>query len=275
MDPYCIKPGAGCASCDTAGDLSLDARDDLVVATPERVTFQYQVAGIGSRFLAQTIDSLVIFGIQLILLIGVVALGFISQNPTVAIAILILLSFLLLFGYFILSEAVWSGQTLGKRALRLRVVGDAGQPVTFSQAAIRNLVRIVDFLPAYYGVGLVVMFSNSQNKRLGDLAAGTLVVRERARISLEDLVRSLPPIAPEGAPPAPAPAVSAAPQMEPGLRRFVSSYARRRAELDPRLRLRLAESVEPSLRQVVPDLVATSGPLAALDHLADLESASP
>ncbi|TMD46097.1 MAG: hypothetical protein E6I86_13420 [Chloroflexi bacterium] len=245
-----------------------DASDDLVISTPERVAFQYEIAGIGSRFLAQILDSLVIM----------------------AILIEIILGFILLAGYFLVSEAVWNGQTLGKRAARLRVVGDHGEPVTLGQAAIRNLVRIVDFLPVFYAIGMLTLFINGRGKRLGDFAAGTLVVRDRERVSLYDLssapagaVATPQPAASIWATPASTPATpltSSTPTgepaaIDPGLRRLVVAYAARREALPVARREALAQSAEPALRRALPDVVAIAGALAALDQLAEREGISP
>ena len=281
--------------------------DDLVVSTPERVAFQYQVAGIASRFLAQLIDLSILGVLLVVVIVGAISAGTMAGGSSqLAIIVFSILSFLLLFGYFWGQEALWSGQTVGKRALRLRVVGDAGQPLTFTQAAIRNLVRIIDFLPAYYGLGLVVLFVNGRGKRLGDLAAGTLVVRDKARISLDQLVRTLPqgyapaaptagfaPLSRTGLPPSvgqsqvpmpaspPAPEPPAPPRLtgpmpsgevSPQMRRFLVTYAQRRWQLEPGLRAGLAQSVEAGLREALPEVVAAYGPLAALERLADIES---
>ena len=176
-----------------------DAADDLIVSTPERVAFQYEIAGIGSRFLAQFIDVLIITVIQIVITIGAGALGGIFNSIQVFGLVEVILTFILITGYFLISEAAWNGQTLGKRYVRLRVVGDQGEPLTIGQAAIRNLIRVVDFLPAFYAIGIIAMFSNRRSKRLGDFAAGTLVVRDRERIRLYDLPSTAP--APTSAPP--------------------------------------------------------------------------
>src|SRR5579871_6293933 len=178
-----------------------DASDDLVVSTPERVAFQYEVAGIGSRFLAQMLDVVAIGAIQLVITILAASLGGIFSAGQLAALVEIILSFLLLAGYFLISEAAMNGQTIGKRAFRLRVVGDQGQPITIAQAAIRNLVRVVDFLPVLYAVGIVTMFANRRAKRLGDFAAGTLVVRDKERINLFDLAGTATQPEPEAAAP--------------------------------------------------------------------------
>jgi uncharacterized RDD family membrane protein YckC len=264
-----------------------DASDDLVIPTPERVAFQYEIAGIGSRFLAQILDSLVITVILIAITILAASLGGVFGSGELALLIEIILGFILLAGYFLVSEAAWNGQTLGKRAARLRVVGDHGEPLTLGQAAIRNLVRIVDFLPVFYAIGMLTLFINGRGKRLGDFAAGTLVVRDRERVSLYDLSS-----APAGAVPAPQPAPSSiwatpastpttsvaangAPALDPGLRRLVVAYAARREALPVERRRALADSAEPALRIALPDVVATAGALAALDQLAEREGISP
>src|SRR6202022_5167264 len=135
--------------------------------------------------------------------------------------------------------------TLGKRATRLRVVGDHGEPLTLGQAAIRNLVRIVGFLPIFYAIGMLTLFINGRGKRLGDFAAGTLVVRDRERISLYDLASTPAAAAPEPKPASsiwstPGTATTAAPAgpsgaierpLRPALRRLVVAYAARRGLL--------------------------------------------
>ena len=263
-----------------------DASDDLVISTPERVAFQYEIAGIGSRFLAQIVDSLVILVILIAITILAAALGGLFSSGELALLIEVILGFIVLAGYFLVSEAAWNGQTLGKRSARLRVVGDHGEPLTLAQAAIRNLVRIVDFLPLFYGIGMLTLFINGRGKRLGDFAAGTLVVRDRERISLYDLAGTA-----GGATPAPAPvasiwsapsapmAAAATPSepaaLDPGLRRLVVAYAARREQLPMARREALAQSAEPALRRALPGVVATAGPLAALDQLAEREGISP
>ncbi len=265
-----------------------DASDDLVVSTPERVAFQYEIAGIGSRFLAQFIDVLVIAVIQIVITVGAGALGGIFNSIQVFALVEVILTFILIAGYFLISEAAWNGQTLGKRFVRLRAVGDHGEPLTIGQAAIRNLVRIVDFLPAFYAIGIITMFSNSRAKRLGDFAAGTLVVRDRERISLYDLASTAPTAAPEPKPassiwstPSTATTAAAEPSqaidrpVDPALRRLVVAYAARRELLPAYRREALARNAESALRAALPDVVAAAGPLAALDQLAEREGISP
>ena len=244
---------------------------DLVVATPERVSFDYQVAGLGTRTIAQVLDLLIVFGI--LIAVYFVAIAALVVGSDAATLIFLIGSFVVIFGYFWVSEALWSGQTVGKKALRLRAVGDRGEPLTFAQAGIRNIVRIVDFLPYGYGVGLVVLFANGKGKRLGDLAAGTVVVKDSDRVYLWQLPGARPttPVPPPTGYAAASPAELTLRRLDPELRRFVSSYARRRPELTLEVRAQLASQVQPSLRSAAPEVFGQSGPLAALDHLADLE----
>ncbi len=208
-----------------------------------------------------------------------------GHHPYITVGTLIDLfgAFIVIFGYFWISEAIFSGQTLGKRALRLRVVGDRGEPLTWVQAGIRNVIRIVDFLPYGYGVGVVVLFANGRGKRLGDLAAGTIVVKDSDHVWLWQLARATrpappPPPPPPGSPPVAMPYAPASQaelilrRIDPDLRRFVTSYARRRPQLPLDLRVQLAATVQASLRAALPDVFTQGGPLAALDRLADLDS---
>lgn len=245
---------------------------DLVVATPERVSFGYQVAGIGTRAIAQLLDLLILGGVLLGVWLAAIAVGQTGLD-TVAFLLALLGTFIVIFGYFWTCEAFWSGQTVGKKVFRLRAVGDRGEPMTFVQAGIRNIVRLVDFLPYAYGVGIVVLFVNGKGKRLGDLAAGTIVVKDSDAVQLWQVPGGRPADAP---PPATAlapatPAELALRRIDPELRRFVTSYARRRAELPLPLRAQLAGQVQAHLQTAAPDVFADHGPLAALDYLADLD----
>lgn len=240
------------------------APDELVVATPEHVSFRLETAGLGSRFAAQVIDVLVLWG--LFIALGLVSAGIARflDAPDVAAIVLALAGFALFWGYWILPEALWSGRTVGKRALHLRVVDARGGPISPGQAIVRNLLRIVDFLPASYAVGMVAIFVSRRNQRLGDLAAGTVVVRERMAVRLSDLAALAGGPGGSG-PPAPAWTV----RLDPALRRFVVAYAQRRPQLHPAHREELARLAEPALRAALPEVVAQRGALAALDQLAD------
>jgi uncharacterized RDD family membrane protein YckC len=146
--------------------------DRIEISTPERVTVAYELAGVGSRMLAQAIDALVVSGI----LVGLfVAAGAIS-GP-IALALAIGGATLTPVGYFLLLEWLRHGSTPGKAALRLRVICATGEPVGLQESAVRNLVRIADFLPGAYVLGGICAMASRDGRRLGDMAAGTIVVR--------------------------------------------------------------------------------------------------
>jgi len=162
----------------------------VTVRTPESIAFSYDLAGLGSRFLALAIDLIVQAAIFLALFIlwGVAALrlGQLLESlrvrthlPEAAfVSIALIVVFLVGYGYFIAFEMWWNGQTPGKRVLGIRVVRDGGYPIDFSAALVRNLVRVVESLFGFYAVSFVSMLLSAQNKRIGDFAAGTIVVRD-------------------------------------------------------------------------------------------------
>lgn len=158
--------------------------DNLTIETPEQIRLELPLAGVGSRFLALALDMLIQFAIGAVL--GIVFLFIVSalmvtseSAGTWGIALFILGAFLVQFGYFAIFEAVWNGQTPGKRMMHLRVIEDSGRPINVYAAVARNLLRIVDSLPGVYAVGILSALLSSKNKRLGDYVAGTVVVHER------------------------------------------------------------------------------------------------
>lgn len=166
--------------------------ETLDIQTPENVAFGYQVAGIGSRFLASLLDTILILLLQtvVILVFVLVLSAFDLFGETIAAwvyAVLGIVGFIFFWGYYIFFEMLWNGQTPGKRWVGLRVIRTDGTPITLSESFIRNLTRLVDFLPAMYGIGIISMFLDKQSRRPGDLAAGTLVVHDRAPISIQAL----------------------------------------------------------------------------------------
>jgi uncharacterized RDD family membrane protein YckC len=237
--------------------------EELVVATPERVSFRLETAGLGSRFVAQLIDGAALSGIVIAVGLASAGLGVLTRNALLATLVFVLLGLLGAWAYLIVPEALWAGKSLGKLALGLRVVDAQGGPITAGQAIVRNLLRIVDFLPVYYAVGAIAIFVSSRNQRLGDMVAGTVVVRDRAAVRLADL-RAQPVETPVAQAP-----VGPRHRLDPALRRFVVAYAQRRPFLPAAHRESLARQVEPTLRNVLPQVVAAGGPLAALDQLAD------
>ena len=162
-------------SVTTATDTLLDGTH--TVLTPEYVEFRFTLAGLYSRFLAWLIDA----GIVLVLtsfvltVLSLVMMAF----PGFASALGIVVYFLADWGYAITLETVWSGRTVGKRVMSLRVIQESGVRIGFYHAALRNLARPVDRLPMFYLVGGVAALVSGSQQRLGDMLAGTLVVRER------------------------------------------------------------------------------------------------
>jgi len=164
------------------------ASTDFRVLTPERVSLQYDIAGIGSRGAAVLIDTVlqfIVLSVLLVALSGATAAGLTrltaggdTATVIVVIAVMALGIFVVTFGYFIVFEIIWNGQTPGKRLVGLRVIRETGYPIRPVDAVIRNLVRILDYLPFGYAVGVIAMLFNARAKRLGDFAAGTIVVRE-------------------------------------------------------------------------------------------------
>lgn len=150
------------------------SRPDRAV-TPEAVTITVDVAGLGSRMIASLIDSLIQLAIVVPILLGV---GASELSGTVELIVVSLVVFLVFWGYYPLFEVLWQGRTPGKRAQRLRVLRTDGQPAGGAAILVRNLIRILDvFLFPFLAV--ISMLVTSRAQRLGDLAAGTMVVRER------------------------------------------------------------------------------------------------
>src|SRR5882724_4343371 len=169
---------------------ALATEDILVIETPERVPLHFALASIGNRFLACAIDhalqilALILMVIAFTLVANYSTFGArLTNAPKWVQAALVIVVFLVLSGYFAFFEWIWNGQTPGKRWLKLRVIREDGRPITFWEAAVRNLVRIFDMLPLapipFYSIGLICVFISSRDQRVGDAMAGTVVVRER------------------------------------------------------------------------------------------------
>jgi uncharacterized RDD family membrane protein YckC len=217
--------------------------DRLSITTPEGVDLELTLAGIGSRFIAASIDLTIELAIGAVAALGVL-LAFDSDG--IRILLLSVGGFLLLFGYDVAFEVLAGGRTPGKRWTGLRVVRESGAPVTFVTSSIRNVLRLVDVLPIAYGVGMVTVFFNRRNQRLGDLAAGTIVARERHG------GRQKVPTAP---PPPAAPILSTAGWDTSAITAqelaAVRSFLERRATLAPGARAHLAQTLGDRLRAKV------------------------
>lgn len=170
-----------------ANGFALSNEETLVIETPERVPLHFALASIGNRFLACAFDHTLQILTLLIIYIGFTIIGEyaslgqrITEAPKWVQAILIIVLFLIFSSYFVFFEWLWNGQTPGKRWLKLRVIREDGRPVTFWEAAVRNLLRNFDMMPApFYSIGLISVFISEKDQRAGDMLAGTVVVRER------------------------------------------------------------------------------------------------
>jgi len=158
------------------------ATDKLIIDTPEQVHLEFVLAGLGSRFMAAFQDALIqVAAILVLILSGALWASISGFNRSSSIwwqAVAGLVVFCIIWGYYAIFEALWKGQTPGKRWAGIRVIKDSGRPINTFEAIARNLVRFVDFFPGLYGVGVVTMLLNAKHRRLGDFVAGTLVVHE-------------------------------------------------------------------------------------------------
>jgi uncharacterized RDD family membrane protein YckC len=222
----------------------------LDVRTAEAIAVRYDLAGIGSRFLALAIDLTlqVVAAFAFYLTIALLAApltGFLGANAlgkawvVVSLSALSLATFALFFGYFIAFELLWNGQTPGKRVLGIRVVRDGGFPVDAGASILRNIVRVVEMGLGFYAFSALVMLVSPENKRGGDYAAGTIVVRDSA-----DAVPTLSLLAREAG------------ETDDGLdlsdRALIDAFLARRPALEPaaaaEIAARIAERVRPKLR---------------------------
>ena len=175
----------------------IETEEILIIETPERVPLAFALASIGNRFIAVAIDHLIqYFSVFVIAWIFISASGIgssggeeataesvLQEMPKWTMAILIVVVFLIFSGYFIFFEWLWDGQTPGKRLLKLRVIREDGRPITLWEAMARNLLRIFDAIPGFvfpiYSIGLISIFLSNRDQRVGDMFAGTVVIRER------------------------------------------------------------------------------------------------
>ncbi|WP_058305871.1 RDD family protein [Gracilibacillus massiliensis] len=165
-------------------------QEKLGVKTPEYVSLQFQLAGLGSRSAAHIIDYAIIMFTQLLIILFLllaftnsVTNFFLGAGESLVFAIVLIVIFILNFGYFILFEYFWGGRTIGKRILGIRVIQENGHNITLLSSIIRNFVRIIDSLPSAYAVGIILIFAHNKHKRLGDITAGTIVVHEKQKKS--------------------------------------------------------------------------------------------
>jgi uncharacterized RDD family membrane protein YckC len=219
------------------------ALEKLNIDTPEQVALEFSLATVGSRFLALAIDTLIQIGIGVALFIVVAFTLFLSGAAEAAarpwvMAVLVLGGFVVYYGYFALFETLWSGQTPGKRLIGLRVIHGSGRPVNAWEAILRNVVRIADQMPAIYAIGIVSVFLTSRSQRLGDLAAGTVVVHERlVRAELEPGAGAGEPLTDYGSS-----------KLTPDEIAVIELFFRRRGQLDGYVRMRKAHQIARRVR---------------------------
>lgn len=243
-------------------DRSLDVR------TPESIAFSYELAGLGSRFLALVVDQAIQLLVLAAIFFGLVLAG--SRvamshgesaatqklGESVAIAIVVVIVFMVLFGYFIVFEAIWNGQTPGKRLLGLRVVRDCGYPIDFGASLIRNLIRVGEWILGYYVLAAISALLSPENKRLGDIAAGTIVVRDARLAPSGDFASSIDE-----------PAYAPTAYLSGEERALIKRFLERRAALSDARRGELAEQLANRVRSRVPAELARLDGESLLERL--------
>ncbi len=248
-------------------------RDRVTIETPEHVQFSYELAGLGSRFLALVLDTLIQGAglLVVLLLLSVINrllnwtlpdLGEAAGLPITMLIIVFSVTLLVLV-YFIVFELIWNGQTPGKRIGGMRVIRAGGGAIGFAASAIRNILRLIDSLPIFYLTGGSFAFFTRASQRIGDLAAGTIVVKERlweypGEKEEADLGEAADDQAQAGEP-----AVHRArgyvSSLSPEQIRTVSRFIERRSELSADTRSQLATRIAASLREQFPGLTLTEG----------------
>ena len=176
----------------------IETEESLIIETPERVPLAFALASIGNRFLAVAIDHFIQYAAIILIVLTFISIAsginifsgdsdvgkIFEEMSKWAVALLIIIIFALFTGYFIFFEWLWNGQTPGKKLLKLRVIREDGRPITLWEALARNLLRIFDAVPGLvvpvYSIGLITIFLSSRDQRVGDIFAGTVVIRERS-----------------------------------------------------------------------------------------------
>jgi uncharacterized RDD family membrane protein YckC len=224
----------------------VESFDRFDIDTPEQIALELPLAGIGSRLLAIATDSLLqlVFVLVLFIIGALVSIGSVSSlgfgefgrffSQTVGAFLLVLVPFCLYWGYFAFFEIIWHGKTPGKRVAGIRVIHQSGRPMTAVECIGRNLMRGVDIIPGVYGVGLICMTCNKQNRRLGDFVAGTIVVHDKAQES----------VAPSwGHPAATQPAQPELRKLAPDDLVLIETYLNRRFDVDAVVRVTTAQRI--------------------------------
>ncbi|HHP7245985.1 MAG TPA: RDD family protein [Elainellaceae cyanobacterium] len=168
----------------------------FTVQTPESVELEFTLAGLGNRSLAAVIDY-ALWSLTISILLALLSradwlteilFDWVGNTDAIELwfsALLILISFVIYVGYYGVFETIWRGQTPGKRLAKIRVVRDDGRPIGIFQATLRSLLRPIDEFPPFY-IGAFLIFFNRQEKRIGDIVAGTIVIQENRAIAPAD-----------------------------------------------------------------------------------------
>ena len=221
------------------------ALDKLSIDTPEHVALDFVLASVGSRFLALAVDTLIQTAATVLLaavglaMVAVVRINLETLSPWL-LAVLFLVYFLIYNAYFAGFEALWNGQTPGKRVIGLRVISVTGRPISVFEAILRNVVRLADQLPGIYAIGIVSIFVTERNQRLGDLAAGTVVVHEREVEAHDAGLQLEAPLSPTH---------HGATRLQPEEVAVVELFMRRRDQLDDYSRSRKALQIADRIRE--------------------------
>jgi uncharacterized membrane protein SpoIIM required for sporulation/uncharacterized RDD family membrane protein YckC len=241
------------------------------VETPEQVVLSFTIAGVGSRVAAALVDTLIlaVVAIALVIVFASIVNAFVrnlsgssSWGGAIIIAVWLLVMFAAFWGYYVAFEGLWDGQTPGKRLIGLRVVRDGGFSITFAASAVRNILRIVDAQPgAVYFVGLVSVIVSPSGKRLGDYAAGTIVVREQAITERGGAAPPPPPSGGDGA--------STTTNLTDGEFELLERYVQRRGSLDPHRALQFESELADRFRPRAPSSDAEDRKFLALLYAAE------
>src|SRR5256885_16401056 len=217
----------------------------LEVETPDHVLLRYDLAGAGNRGFAAVLDFAIVLVIVVAMLFALGLLAGLTSDAFASLGAVLIFSVALIAAYFVLLEWLWNGQTIGKRWFGLRVITEDGSPAPFTAVLVRNLMRAVDFLPALYGIGVFVIIVSPRSQRLGDLAAGTFVVRAPRPMVDWLSLRTLTPLGPGRA---------AETRRLPGdAQRLVREFVAREATLKPAERAKIAALIAGRLRSYTLD----------------------
>jgi uncharacterized membrane protein SpoIIM required for sporulation/uncharacterized RDD family membrane protein YckC len=236
-----------------------DLRQHLVIETPEQVALDYEIAGVGSRAAAAVIDQAIVLAV-VVAMVLVFTISHIAGSlfGPLAGAIMLGAGFAIWYGYFIFFEAFRQGQTPGKRWLGIRVVSESGHAVSRSGAVVRNLLRAADFLPPPYLGGALLVALHPRGRRLGDIVAGTVVVRDHPAER-----RAVPDSEPA--------ALAEAPELDDREFRLLDSFVSRADQLAPSARSRLATELAQRLAQPLAGMPPEGDLLHRLEALLDQE----